>query len=228
MGSGNRNSLSICALRFTRCTSASNGAPISSNPHGAVSLVGGVGSVKWTSDIVAGDKVRELDGCGNLAVVKRYRDRLAGMDVELDFLVRSHEMREISYGATLLLDDDSEIVGHADVVDTACGAATSSAGVIVEAWGENWKCAAGDPLFPYERVVFARFFAVPGDGTMQRGTNHLVLKGYAEPNPSFGNGPFNDLDPALDVDDWIRLSFDDTALPAASVDGGYLATPAQT
>lgn len=226
MGSGNRNSLSICAARFTRCTAS--GAPISNNPQGAVSLVGGVGTAKWTADLVTGDKIRDLDGCGNLAVVKRYRNRLAGMDLEIDFLVRSHELREIAYNAALLLDDESAIVGSADIVDTACDVVTTQNGVIVELWGENWKCNQGDATFPYERVAFARAFFDPSDGSMQRGTNHLVLKGYAEPNAQFGDGPFNDLDAALDVDNWIRLSFDDTALPTASVDGGYVATPSQT
>lgn len=225
MGSGNRNSLSICAARFTRCNA--DGSPADNSATGAVAVVGGIGTAKWTADIVAGDKIRELDGCGNLAVSKRYRNRLAAMDLEIDLLVRSHELREITYNAALLMDG-IDIVGSADVVDTACDVVAAQNGVIVELWGENWKCNQADGAFPYERVAFARCFFDPSDGTMQRGVNQLALKGYAEPNAQFGDGPFNDLDPAVDVDNWIRLSFDDTDLPTPSVDGGYVATPAQS
>lgn len=226
MGSGARNKLSICAVRLTRCNA--NGSPVGGNTVGAVAFAGGVGSLKWTGDIIQGDKVRDLDGCGGLAVVKRYPNRLAGVDVELDMLVQSYELRELSYGAQLVTQAGS-VVGAADIVDTACGAATTKSGVIVEAWGENNLCAQPDPTFPYERRVFARAFFDPSDGQMQRGTNHLILKGFATPNALIGNGPFNDFPSNLaTIDNWVTVGLDDTVLPTPSVAGGYVTTPSQS
>lgn len=225
-GSGRRNKLSICGIRFTRANA--DGSPVGGNTVGAVAFAGGVGSLKWTGDIIQGDKIRELDGCGGLAVSKRYPNRLAGYDVEIDMLVQSYELRELAYDAHLITSAGA-VIGAADVVDTACGAATTKNGVIVEAWGENHLCAQPDPTFPYERRVFARAYFDPSDGQMQRGTNHLVLKGFAIPNDSIGNGPFNDFPSSLSaIDDWVTAGFDDTALPTPSTDGGYATTPSQS
>lgn len=225
-GSGCRNKLSICALRLTRCQS--NGTPAQASDTGAVVFVGGIGSLKWTGDIVQGDKIRELDGCGGLAVVKRYPNRLAAYDVEIDMLVQSYELREIAYDAQLITDGGN-VIGAADVINTACGAATAKNGVIVEAWGENHLCAQPDPDFPYERRVFARGFFDPSDGTMQRGVNHLTLKGFTQPNTNAGDGPFNDWPTNLSsIDDWITAGFDDTALPDLNETCGYVTTPSQS
>lgn len=225
-GSGCRSPLSICAIRATRLNA--NGSPVGGNTVGAVTLVGGIGSLKWTAQYVTGDDIAELDGCGNLAVVRKYQDRLKRFDVELDFLVQSHELREIIYDATLLTSGGN-VVGHADLVDTACSAAAAKNGVCIEAWSENWECNQADAAFPYQRVVFARGFFTPSDGQLQRGANHVVLKGYAQPNTNIGNGPFNDFPSSLtSLSNWARAAFDDTALPSASTDCGYVTTPSQS
>lgn len=223
MASGCRNPMSICAARFTRLNA--NGSPVSGNSAGAVTLVGGIGSAKWTADIIAGEKVRELDGCGGLSVNRRYADRLAAFDLEIDMLVRSYELQELTTDATLISSSGS-VIGVADLVQTSCGAATAKNGVVVELWGENFECSQLDATFPYHRVVFARAKFNPSDGNMSRGANHLVLKGFAEVNDSLGNGPFND------IVGWptsaIRATYEDTALPTASVDCGYITTPSQS
>lgn len=224
-GSGCRSPMSICALRLTRLNS--NGSPVGGNTAGAVSLVGGVGSLKWTSVFVTGDDIAEPDGCGGLAVVRKYPDRLKRQDLELDFLVKSYELQELAYDAQLITHA-ATVVGAADIVDTACGAGTTHNGVIVEAWGENWECNQTDGTYPYHRRVFARAFFTPSDGTMQRGANHLILKGFAQPNSNFGNGPFNDLADLQNISNWVGATIEDTALPTASVDCGYVTTPSQS
>lgn len=222
-GSGCRNKLSICAVRITRLNA--DGSPVGGNTTGAVSLVGGIGSLKWTSQYVTGDDIAELDGCGGLAVVRKYEDRLKRVDVEIDFLVQSYELREIAYDAELITVG-GVVRGAADLVETSCGTQSVKNGVIVEAWGENWVCNQADADFPYDREVFPRVFFTPGDGQMQRGVNHFVLKGYGRPNSNFGNGPFNDL--PVPNENAVRFGFDDTALPTASTDCGYETTPSQS
>lgn len=214
--------MSICAVRLTRC--ATNGTPVWS-PTASVCFVGGIGELKWTADIVTGDKVQELDGCGGLAVVKRYPNRLAGYDIELNMMAASYELREIAYGAQLLTSG-GETIGAADIVNNACGIAVEKNGCILEAWGENWQCDQADPNYPYSRRVFARAYFDPSDGDMKRGVNEFVLKGFSTPNTNAGNGPFNDW-PAMPLD-WVSALYDDTQLPTQTTDCGYGGTPAQT
>jgi len=226
MGSGARSPLSICALRVSRLNA--NGSPAGGNTVGAVSVVGGVGYLKWTAQYVTGDDIAELDGCGNLSVVRKYQDKLKRFDVELDFLVMSHELRELSYGASLLTSGPN-VVGHADLVNTACGSVANANGVCVEGWAENWLCATGDASFPYQRVVFPRVFMTPSDGNLQRGVNHVTLKGYAQASSTIADGPFNDFPSSLTaLSTWARAAFDDTVLPAASSGLGYVTTPSQS
>jgi hypothetical protein len=225
-GSGCRNQLSICALRITRLQA--NGTPAQASATGAVAFVGGIGELKWKADIVAGEKIREVDGCGGLAVVKRYPDRLAAYDLDIDMMVQSYELREIAYDAQLVTVGGSTR-GAAEVINTACGSAVAKNGVIVEAWGENWVCDQPDASYPYVRRVFARAFLNPSDGDMKRGNNHLMLSGFTQPNVNANDGPFNDWPTSLmSISDWITAGFDDTALPTAEAHCGYVSTPSQT
>lgn len=224
VGSGIRNALGLCAIRFTRCQA--NGTPDYSSATGAWALRGNLAQLKWTAQYVTGDDIAELDACGGLAVVRKYPDRLKRMDVEIDFLNISDEAREIIYDAALLLDG-SDVIGHSDLVDTACGAGAQHNGVIIEGWAESWQCNQPDADFPYQRVVFTRAYMVPSDGTLAKGVNHTVIKGFSIPNSNIGTGPFHDLPTDLDPDA-VRLQFKDTVLPTAGVDGAYLTTPSAT
>lgn len=223
MGSGCRSPMSICALRVTRLNS--NGSPVSGHTAGAVSLDGGIGSLKWTKQMIVGDDIAELDGCGGLAVTRKYPNRLKRFDVEVDLIDYSYEIREIAYGASLLTSG-ATVLGAADISDTACGAATTRNGVVLEAWGENQECGQLDGTYPYHRVVFPRVYFDPSDGTMQRGANHLILQGFSAVNDNIGNGPWNDF-PTVPSSSQ-RLVFEDTALPSASTDCGYVTTPSQS
>lgn len=217
--------LSINAVRMTRC--AANGTPAGGHTAGAIVVVGGVGSLKWTGQYQTGDDIAELDGSGGLAVTRKYPDRFKRLDVELDFLVESAEMHELLYGAQLITSAGT-VIGYADVVDTACGAASQQNGVIIEAWAEAWQCNQADPSFPYRRVVLARAFFTPSDGGIERSVNHFNLKGFAQPNSNFGDGPFNDLAAVVALGgNWVRAEFRDTTLPTDS-NGLYTTTPSQS
>lgn len=226
MASGCRSPMSICAVRLSRLNSS--GANVSNHTAGAIAQQGGVGTLKWTADIVAGDKIREKDGCGNLAVVRDYDDRLAGFNVELDLLIYSYELRELAYGAQLITNG-ATVLGAADTVDTACGTTTAKNGVVVEAWGENQECSALDATYPYHRVVFTKVVFNPTDGEMKAGANHMVLKGYARVNDGAGNGPYNDWPSSvLAITNKARFTMEDTTLPTASTDCGYATLPSQS
>lgn len=226
MGSGCKTPIGICAVRFSRLNA--NGSVASGNSVGAISLTGKIGSLKWTPQYATVPEIADLDGCGNLAVTRPPRNLLKRYDVEVDLLVGSHEIHELVTDSTLITSGAS-VIGHADLVNTACGTPTTKNGVVLEAWAQNWLCNQPDPTFPYKRIVFSRGFFDPSDGTLQNGTNHLVLKGFTQANDQILNGPFNDFPTNLtSLTSWTKAEFEDTALPAASTDCGYVTTPSQS
>lgn len=226
-GSGCKTPIGICAARWTRLNA--NGSPVGGNTVGAISLNGKIGTVKWTPQYYTVPEIAEPDGCGNLAVVRPPKNLLKRHDVEVDLLVGSHEIHELVQDATLLRSGGSPI-GHAELVQTACGTPTTKNGVCFEAWASNYLCNQVDPNFPYARIVFSRvFFDSSSDQTLQNGVSHLILKGFTQANDQIGNGPFNDFPSDLtSLTSWTRSAFEDTALPTPSTDCGYVTTPSQS
>lgn len=226
MGSGCKTPIGICAVRFSRLNA--NGSVASGNSIGAISLNGKIGSLKWTGQFATVPEIADLDGCGNLAVVRPPKNLLKRFDVEVDLLVGSHEIHELVTDAALITSG-ANVIGHADLINTACGTPTTKNGVCVEAWAQNYLCNQTDPTFPYARIVFSRVFFDPSDGQLQSGTNHLVLKGFTQANDQILNGPFNDFPANLtSLTSWTRSAFEDTALPTPSTDCGYILTPSQS
>lgn len=218
-----RNSLSICALLFARLNA--NGTFVG-GATGALALCGDIGRLRWTPDILAGDKIRETDGCGNLSIVRRYPDRLTGHDLEIEFNAYSHEMLEIATGAVLLTDAGAS-VGYTDPVDVSCSVATERNGVAIIAWGENWNCSSPNAL-PYEAHIFPKAFLVAGQREMTRGLNKPILTGYSEPNPNFGDGPLNNFAALAAETGWSHAEYDVAALPDCDAALDYISLPLPT
>lgn len=222
---GCRNVLSICALRIARVDST--GAPVRNSATGAWAVARGIGKLTYTPNILTGDDIAELDGCGGLAIVRKYPDRLKRFDLTLEMITESPEMHELLVGASLLTSGGAA-VGYADVVDTNCGSTSiSNTGCSIEAWSEQFACAV--PFGQqYVRNVFPWAFMKPDARTLQKGPNHFLAKGFAVASSNFGAGPFNDLVPLVGVTT-PHASLDDSALPSVG-DGlcGYIATPAAT
>jgi hypothetical protein len=200
---------------------------VRSSATGAWAVARGIGKLSYTPNILVGDDVAELDGCGGLAVVRKYPDRLKRFDLTIDMITESPEMHEIMVGAVLLTSGGAA-VGYADQVDVSCGGSGGTAvGVSVEAWSEQWACAT--PFAQqYVRNVFPWCFLKPDARTLQKGPNNFSAKGFAVANSNFAHGPFNDL-AALDGITTPHAALDDSALPSVA-DGecGYLPTPAST
>lgn len=222
---GCRTTMSICALRAARVDST--GAPVRSSETGAWAVARGIGKVTYTPNILTGDDIAELDGCGGLAVVRKYPDRLKRFDITLEMIVESPEMVELLVASTLLTSGGAA-VGYADLVDVDCGTTASvNEGCSLEAWVEQWNCAV--PFGQqYARHVFPWTFLKPDARTLQKGPNHFTAKGFAVANSNFGAGPFNDLTPLVGITT-PHAVLDDTALPSVgSGDCGYITTPAST
>jgi hypothetical protein len=221
-----QNSMSVCALRLSRLND--DGTFVGASATGALARVGGIGHVTWTPSIQAGDDIAEVDGCGGLAVSRKYPDLRKRYDLEIDFITTSAELFELLAGATLLTDG-GDTVGYAELVQVSCGTGLSQARVCVEAWGENVDCDGSllDP--PYAVHVFPNFIGTPDARTLQKGVNHVIFKGpVTAAGSTFGNGPFNDLTPLVGVTGWDHAELHADALPSVDGECGYIAQPTQT
>jgi hypothetical protein len=219
------NSMSICALRLSRLDST--GQFVGASETGAIATVGGIGKVTWTPSIQAGDDIVEVDGCGGLALTRKYPDLRKRYDLEIDFITTSYQLMELAVGATLLTDGPDD-VGYAELVQVTCGESFDQARVAVEAWGENVNCDGSllDP--PYAVHIFPDVTLTPDARTLQKGVNHLVLKGPVRASSTFSDGPFNDLTPLTGVTGWDHAELTAAALPEVEGACGYVDTPANT
>lgn len=221
---GRRQSLSLMGLRASRCNA--DGSPVRSSATGAWAQRGGLAKLTYTPVLVTGDDIAELDASGELAVSRKYLDKIKRFDLQLEVITESPEAHEILVAATLLTSGGND-VGYADLVDSACDGSTPPAGIILEGWSEQWQCNVPFAAAQYARHVFARCYLKPDPRTLQKGTNHFMAKGFAVPNSLFAHGPFNDLG-VLNFASWAHAALDDATLPFADPLGGYIATPAFT
>lgn len=213
-----RNSMSVCAVRASRLNSDGTYA---AGASGAVAMCGGIGKVTWTPQFQTGDDITELDGCGNIAVARKYDDKRKRYDIELDMITYSYELLELITGATLLTDGGT--VGYADLVQVSCGEAFVQPAIALEAWGEAVNCDGSSLASPYTVQVFPFIGNMLADArTLQRGVNHIVLKGSTKPNANFASGPFGDLTPLAAIEGWDHAELDADALPSCDPDCGYV------
>jgi hypothetical protein len=212
----------ICAVRLGRLNP--DGSPDDGSATGAVALCSGQSKLGWTAQYYTVAAIQDSDGCGNLVVNVPAEQLLAGYTVELDVLVQSDELHELGYGAQLITDGPA-VIGHAVLLDTACGTPSVKSGVSIEAWAKNIVCGEPDVDFPFKRYVFSKAKLTPGDGSLAKGTNHLVLKGSTFKNSQLGAGPFGDL-PAGTPAGFALATFLDIALPDCDSECGYVTTPA--
>lgn len=224
--SGEVQLYSICALRVSRLDET--GAPDYDNENGAWCATG-IGSLAYSFEKLTGADIAETDGCGNLAAVRKYEDKIKRSNLTLEFLTTDYRLGEILAEQPVITDGD-DVIGTVVQAKLGCGVVTARHGVIVEAWAEQYQCADIHPTAPYRRFVFPKAFMTPAGGTLQTGLNKIRFEGFSQANNNFGDGPFLDLD-ALNVADfpsltnWVEAELDDTELPDCGT-GEYLALPA--
>lgn len=220
---GTSSWMSICALRISRC--AANGKPDWGNASGAW-CAQEIGTLQYTPDIITGTDVAELNGCGNLSVVRKYPDKIKRMNLTIEFNSTDYRMHEI-------IADQPNVVNGATVVGTVikaqagCGTQTAQKACVIEAWAESILCGDANPTTPYIRFVFPKCYMHASGGTLQMGLNKVKFEGFCQANNGFGHGPFGDLD-LLDTGTyptlagWTVAILDDAALPTPCGTDAYL------
>lgn len=211
--------MSICALRVSRL--AATGAPDWGNVSGAW-CTQEVGTLSYTPDVITGTDVAELNGCGNLSVVRRYPDKIKRMNLTVELNSTDYRFHEIIAEQPIL----TGAVGTVIKAQAGCGAQTLPRGCVIEAWVESILCGDANPTTPYIKFTFPKCFMRSAGGTLQMGLNKMRFEGFAQSNNNYGNGPFGDDDllnkstyPALLG--WVVGIQDAAALPVCT-DSGYV------
>lgn len=225
--SGEVQLYSICALRVSRLDAT--GAPDFGNPNGAWCATG-IGSLGYSFEVLTGQDIAETDGCGNLAAVRKYEDKIKRANLTLEFITTDYRLGEI-LAEQAVFSDGEAIVGSVVQAKLGCGVVTARRGCIIEAWAEQYQCADSNTDAPYRRFVFGKAFMRPTGGTLQTGLNKIRFEGFNQANNNFFDGPFNDLDWLNSVNfpelaNWVEAEVDDAALPDPCGEGDYIELPA--
>lgn len=224
--SGEVQLYSICALRVSRLDAT--GAPDYGNASGAWCALD-AGSLAYSYEKLTGADIAETNGCGNLAAVRKYQDKIKRTNLTIEFVSSDYRLAEIMAEQAAIVDG-GDVIGTLVQAKLGCGVVTPRRGVIIEAWAEQFQCADAHPTAPYRRFVFPKAYMDPSGGTLQTGLNKVRFEGFSQANNNFADGPFNDLD-FLNPEDnpgisgWIEAELDDTGLPTCGT-GEYLAIPA--
>lgn len=211
-------SAKVCALRVARLDDDCLSIPGAHN--GAVSTA--IVRLQSSPEYDAGQEFLQKNGCGDICISLRDLDKLKRMTLQMELCTRDLELIEILTGATLYTVDG--VV--AGLARRGVGA-EDPPGVSLELWTRAvdtaGNCASSGNR--WWRWVYPRATFTLGDTTLENGIATVQLTGFSEPNPVWGNGPWND---------WPASSFPDPESPEHFVldsDGpptavcGYTAVP---
>lgn len=213
---GNFGQMGICAVRFSRLVS---GVPDYSNESGAWCAIA-AGQLAFAEDVVSGNDIAELDGCGNLQVIRKYEDKARRINItQLEFLISDPRMIELATESPAITLG-GETIGYASIARTGCVAVDPREGVCMEVWSENWECTDLATDWPYTRTVFPKVFLNGGARTLQSGLSRVSLVGFGQPNAAIGEGPAQDFPSDLQALNgrYFKAEFYDDDLPTCGPD----------
>ncbi len=211
----------VCALRVTRLNSA---CQIVAGANNAV-VSSAIVRLQSSPEYETGDEFVQKNGCGDIYLLVKTQDKLKRVNLDLELATRDMELLELLSGGNLYTDGPDVIgfsrrgVGEADPDP-----------VSVEIWtkaiptGAGGACAAVGAA-SWWRWVYPRATFTLGDVTHENGIGMVSLKGYADPNVYWGNGPFNDwpADELLDENSPEHFVLDTVGPPTAQC--GYITVP---
>ena len=210
----------VCALRVTRLDDTCRIVQGANNAVVSTAIV----RLQSSPEYETGDEFIQKNGCGDIALVVKTGDKLKRMTLQLELCTRDMELIELLTGASLYT------IG-ADVSGIARrGVGLSDPDpVSVELWtkaiptGTGGGCAS--EAGGWWRWVYPKATFTLGDVTHENGIGLVQLSGFAEPNPYWGNGPFNDwpADELLQEDSPEHFVLDSDGPPTAAC--GYITVP---
>lgn len=220
------SSAQVCAIRASRLSTSCE------HVAGATGAVATSAIIRMQSspEYSQGADFELKDGCGRIAVALRDCDQLKRMNLQLEVCTRDPALVELLTGATLITDGSDTIGFSRRGIGAACPAPAS-----IEIWTKtasvNNNCppvAVGDYAdAKWWRVIWPKATFTLGDVSFANEVATMMFTGYAENNPNFTNGPFNDV-PAgvtLDTASPEHMFLDAAGPPALAC--GYITVPSQ-
>lgn len=223
-----RGSAQLCKIRVARLNSLCTHVPGPNNAAASSAII----RINSSPEYTAGDDFEMKNGCGTLCVTLKTCDQLKRMALQLELCLRDPAMIELLTGATTYTDG-TDIIGYSR---RGVGA-TCPDNVSVEVWTkavttQNNCLPIVTPATSFQdaqwwRVIWPKATFTLGDVAFANEVATISLTGFAEANPNFLDGPFNDVPGGvvLDPSSPEHMILDQVGPPADEC--GYLTTPAQ-
>lgn len=212
----------VCALRVTRLDSTCQIVKGANNAVSSTAIVRLVSSPEYET----GDEFIQKNGCGDICLYVKNADKLKRMNLTMELCTRDMEMLEMLTGASLY-------TGAAGVIGLSRRGvgADDPDPVSLELWtkaipsGTSGACAAVGAGASWWRWVYPRATFTLGDVTHENGIGLVSLSGFADPNPYWVNGPFNDwpANQILDQESPEHFVLDTVGPPTTQC--GYITVP---
>lgn len=216
-----------CALRVTRLDSD---CTVSVGADNAV-VTAGLVTLNLEPEIEEGQVFEPKSACDSILWTAEEPDKIKRYTGDGEIGVWDYELIELMTDAAVVLGDaTSPWSGDVIGVSMPGPSTASSNGVGLEIWtkgqgvGATGPCGGAATHPPYVRHVFPRVLIRPGGHTFENDAAMFTFSMKASANPQWGNGPWNDWQPASNMPaDSPYIQFYDDALPTTQC--GYITVP---
>lgn len=172
-------------LRVARLNSAGETPASAASMYVTDSLV----RIEFTPEYDSSTEITRKNGNGDLCVNVPAKRRLKQITIgALVICTNDPELEELLAGGTILTNSGAT-VGYQS---PAIGQDATPNGVSIEAWSRAIIGGAPAATNPFIRWVFPRVYLSPGATALEENAADPSFSGYANENPSWGNGPAND------------------------------------
>jgi hypothetical protein len=212
----------VCALRVSRLDDAC--ACVAGEDNAVVSSA--IVRLQASPEYETGDEFIQKNGCGDIVINIKDVDRLKRINITMELATRDIALLELLTGGTVYQDGEGNIIGFAR---RGVGVAANDP-VAMELWTRAVSAAGNctTEAASWWRWTYPKATLTLGDVSHENGIGLVQLTGFAEANPNYGNGCFDDWPAAdeIDPDSPEHFVLDEDGPPTAGC--GYISVPAQT
>lgn len=184
----------------------------------------------------AGEDFEQKNGCGQICVSLKNCDQLKRVNLSLELCLRDPAMIELLTGAPVYVDAATptpNIIGYSR---RGIGAVCPPS-VAVEIWTKavtiNNTCPTvvspiGSEEAQWWRIVWPKATFTLGDVSFANEIATIQLSGFAEANPNFAKGPYQDVPVSIALDNSSPEHYFLDMVGPPTLGCGYSATPVPT
>lgn len=209
----------VCMARFTRLNE--DGTVVDDDDNSYVTDT--ITEVAVSPQIIEGNTIELPNGCGCLLVSLVEDPQPNGYEITVTNGRINAELRELLLGTPVVSWADGTglvAAGNQNPIRGTCG--VRKAGVAAEFWQQAIDYDDQDPDYPFVHYVFPKVVFHEADFTMNNDATTKAVTGRTRESAGFGEGPYDDLPEASDVN---GMWFFDTDMPEAVVGYQTVAVP---